>query len=64
VTRSVEVTKRCAVCGQPGTLKEHIEKLERALRHIAYEPLTSNPEASAGACLDEATRIAREALRK
>lgn len=35
-----------------------------ALRHIAYEPLTDDAEASPRKCLDEATRIAREALDK
>lgn len=30
LTGQSRIERRCAVCGQPGTLKEHIEKLERA----------------------------------
>lgn len=39
-----------------------LERYRRALQHIANEPLTDDPEASAVKCLEEATRIAREAL--
>jgi hypothetical protein len=37
-------------------------KQQAALRHIAIEPLTDDPEASDRKCLDEAVRIAAEAL--
>lgn len=39
-----------------------LQRYRRALQHIANEPLTDDPEASAVKCLEEATRIAREAL--
>lgn len=37
-------------------------EMYRALHQIGFEPLTKNAEASACACLEEATRIARSVL--
>lgn len=43
-------------------LRRLVYRLYGALYHIAYEPLTDDPEASDRECLDETVRIAREAL--
>lgn len=56
----------CPDCGlkliPADLIPPELEPYRRALQHIAYEPLTDDPEASAVICLEEATRIAREAL--
>lgn len=41
---------------------EKIERFERALNHIAYEPL-GHAEATDRECLETATNIAKEALK-
>ena len=43
-------------------LKDRLASAGGALRHIAFEPLTDDAEASAVKCLAEAVRIARAAL--